>query len=148
MSEKHDCLHSWGTENEMIVCGNSVMLWNKSLWDSTGVRAHLGCVLCHWILTHCHTCLFFTFTNTSTMTEKSQCQDSASASSCRVLYVVWQWISAFVKVVFMYGAHGSIVVEALHYKPEGRVFDSWCHGFFFNLPNPSSCIMPWGLLNL
>jgi hypothetical protein len=30
------------------------------------------------------------------------------------------------------GARGGTVVEALHYKPEGREFDSrWCHWIFF-----------------
>jgi hypothetical protein len=30
------------------------------------------------------------------------------------------------------GARGGAVVEALRYKPEGRVFDSrWCHWIFF-----------------
>jgi hypothetical protein len=44
-------------------------------------------------------------------------------------------------------AHGSVVVKALRYKPEGHGFDSqWCD--FFNLPNPSGYTRPWGLLSL
>jgi hypothetical protein len=38
------------------------------------------------------------------------------------------------------------VVKALCYKPEGRGFNSrW--GEFLNLPNPSGCTRPWGLLS-
>jgi hypothetical protein len=44
-------------------------------------------------------------------------------------------------------AHGSVVVKALCYKPEGHGFDSrW--GEFLNLPNPSVRTRPWGLLSL
>jgi hypothetical protein len=46
-------------------------------------------------------------------------------------------------------ARCTLVVEALGYKPEGRGFGTrlgeW---IFFNLPNPSSRIRPWGLLSL
>jgi hypothetical protein len=42
---------------------------------------------------------------------------------------------------------GSVVVEALCYKPDGRGFDfRW--GEFLNLPNPSCRTRPWGLLSL
>jgi len=45
------------------------------------------------------------------------------------------------------GAHGSAVgqlIEALLYKPEGRVFDSqWCH-WNFSLIYPSGCTIALG----
>jgi hypothetical protein len=41
------------------------------------------------------------------------------------------------------GAHCSIAVKALCYKPEGCEFDSR-----LNLPNPSGRTRPWGLLSL
>jgi hypothetical protein len=48
---------------------------------------------------------------------------------------------------FFIGARGSVVVEALCYKPEGRGIDTrW--GEFLNLPNPSVRTRPWGLLSL
>jgi hypothetical protein len=54
---------------------------------------------------------------------------------------------AFSLSLNFYGAHGSVVVKALCYKPEGRGFDSrW--GEILNLPNPSSRTRPWGLLSL
>jgi hypothetical protein len=47
------------------------------------------------------------------------------------------------------GAPGSIVVEALRCKPEGRVFETWWgEWIFFNLPNSSSRTRRWGLLSL
>jgi hypothetical protein len=50
-------------------------------------------------------------------------------------------------VIYLIGARGSLVVKALGYKPEGRVFESrW--GEIFNLRNPSGRTRPWGLLNL
>jgi hypothetical protein len=45
------------------------------------------------------------------------------------------------------GAHGSVVVKGIYYKPEGRGFDTWW-GDFLNLPNPSGRNRLWGLLNL
>jgi hypothetical protein len=37
----------------------------------------------------------------------------------------------FGSVPFLSGTRGGVVVEALHYKPEGRGFDSpWCHWIF------------------
>jgi hypothetical protein len=45
------------------------------------------------------------------------------------------------------GVRGSVVVEALCYKPEGRGFDTR-RGEFLNLPNPSGRTGPWGLLSL
>jgi hypothetical protein len=36
------------------------------------------------------------------------------------------------------------LVEALHYKPEGRGIESQRGGFFFNLPNPSVRTMALG----
>jgi hypothetical protein len=45
------------------------------------------------------------------------------------------------------GARGSVVVQALCYKPEGRGLDTrW--GEFFNVPNPSGRIRPWSSLGL
>jgi hypothetical protein len=42
---------------------------------------------------------------------------------------------------------GSVVVQALCYKPEGRGFDTrW--GEFLNLANLSCSTRPWGLLSL
>jgi hypothetical protein len=41
----------------------------------------------------------------------------------------------------------SVVVKALCYKPERRVFDTR-RCFFFNLPNRSGHTRPWGLLGL
>jgi hypothetical protein len=46
----------------------------------------------------------------------------------------------------MLGAHGSLVVEALGYKPEGRLFESRC-GEILNLTNHSGRTMPWGLIS-
>jgi hypothetical protein len=46
------------------------------------------------------------------------------------------------------GAHGSVVVEALCYKPEGRVFKTMRGRAFFNLSNLSSRTRPWVLLSL
>jgi hypothetical protein len=44
-------------------------------------------------------------------------------------------------------AHGSLVVKALGYKPQGRGFETqW--GEILNLPNPSGRTRPCGLLNL
>jgi hypothetical protein len=43
-------------------------------------------------------------------------------------------------------APGSVVVKALCYEPEGRVFDEVNE--FFNLPNPSGLTRLWGLLSL
>jgi hypothetical protein len=40
------------------------------------------------------------------------------------------------------------VANALSYKPEGRELETWWGEFFFNLPNPSICTKPWGLLGL
>jgi hypothetical protein len=41
-----------------------------------------------------------------------------------------------VSALWVKGAHGSVVIKALCYKPEGRRFDTrW--GEFLNLPNPS-----------
>jgi hypothetical protein len=49
---------------------------------------------------------------------------------------------------FIYlGAHGSLVVKALCYKPEGSGFDNGL-GDFLNLRNPSDRTKPWGLLSL
>jgi hypothetical protein len=49
--------------------------------------------------------------------------------------------------VFIRGAHDSVVVKALGYKPEGRGFEAR-GGEILNLPNPSSRSRPWCLLNL
>jgi hypothetical protein len=49
--------------------------------------------------------------------------------------------------VVVNGAHGSVVVKALCYKPEGRGFDTQ-RGEFLNLPNLSGRTRPWGLLSL
>jgi hypothetical protein len=46
--------------------------------------------------------------------------------------------------LFQSGARGSVVVEALCYKPEGRRCESRMRWIFFNLPNPSSRIMALG----
>jgi hypothetical protein len=44
---------------------------------------------------------------------------------------------------------GSVVVEALCYKPEGRGFETgWGELICFNLHTPSSRTKPWGLLSL
>jgi hypothetical protein len=44
------------------------------------------------------------------------------------------------------GARGGVMVEAPHYKPEGRGFDSrWCHWIFFISHNPSGRTMALGL---
>jgi hypothetical protein len=45
------------------------------------------------------------------------------------------------------GKRGSVVVKALHYKQEGRGFDTRL-GDLLNLPNPSGRTRPWGLLSL
>jgi hypothetical protein len=42
---------------------------------------------------------------------------------------------------------GSLVIKALGYKPEGRGFETRL-GETLNLPNPSGCTRPWGLLSL
>jgi hypothetical protein len=42
------------------------------------------------------------------------------------------------------GVRGSVVLEALCYKPEGRGIASRCGGFFSNLPNPSGRTMALG----
>jgi hypothetical protein len=45
------------------------------------------------------------------------------------------------------GARGNLVVKALAYKPESRVFETrW--GEILNLPNPSGRTRPWNLLSL
>jgi hypothetical protein len=47
------------------------------------------------------------------------------------------------------GARGITVVEALRYKPEGRISSSdEVNEFFVNLPNPSGRTRPWGLLSI
>jgi hypothetical protein len=47
------------------------------------------------------------------------------------------------------GARGSVVVEAVWYKPEGCGFETrWGWMKFLNLPNPSGRTRPWGLLSL
>jgi hypothetical protein len=51
------------------------------------------------------------------------------------------------------GERGSIGVEALCYKPEGRVFGTRWGEFFFllffsSVPNPSRPTRPWDLLIL
>jgi hypothetical protein len=51
------------------------------------------------------------------------------------------------RVMWMAIIHGNLVVKALGYKLEGRVFETqW--GEILNLPNPSSHTRPWGLLSL
>jgi hypothetical protein len=53
----------------------------------------------------------------------------------------------FLLLLILVRAHGSAVVNALCFKPEGRGFDTrW--GEFLNLPNPSCRTSPWGLLSL
>jgi hypothetical protein len=45
-------------------------------------------------------------------------------------------------------ARGSVMVEALGYKPENRGFVTrWNELIFLNLPNPSSRTRPWSLLS-
>jgi hypothetical protein len=44
-------------------------------------------------------------------------------------------------------ARGNVVVKAQCYKPEGRGFETR-RSEFLNLPNPSDCSRPWGLLSL
>jgi hypothetical protein len=61
-------------------------------------------------------------------------------SACCVVLCVF-FTNAFVLV----GARGSVVVEALCYKPEGRGIASRRGGFFSNLPNPSGRSMALGL---
>jgi hypothetical protein len=46
-----------------------------------------------------------------------------------------------------WGAHGSLVVKALGYKPEGGGFETWWSEVL-NLHNPSCHTRPWGLLSL
>jgi hypothetical protein len=47
------------------------------------------------------------------------------------------------------GARGGAVVEALHYKPEGRGFDSrWCYWIFLLTLSFRSQLWPWGRLSL
>jgi hypothetical protein len=46
------------------------------------------------------------------------------------------------------GAGGSLVVQALRYKPEGRGFETNEVNFFFYLRDPSSHTRPRGLLGL
>jgi hypothetical protein len=45
------------------------------------------------------------------------------------------------QLTIMSGARGSVVVEALCYKPEGRGFETWWGEWI------SRCITPWGLLS-
>jgi hypothetical protein len=54
---------------------------------------------------------------------------------------VWASQSFF---VFMWGARGNVVVEALSYKPEGHGIASRWSGFFSDLPNPSDHTMVLG----
>jgi hypothetical protein len=55
-----------------------------------------------------------------------------------VLNIPWTFIAE---------THGSVVVNELCYKPEGRGFDT--DGvIFLNLPNPSGSTRPWGILSL
>jgi hypothetical protein len=50
-------------------------------------------------------------------------------------------------IFLLLGARGSLVVNALGYKPEDRGFESqW--GEILNLLNPSGRTRPWGLLSL
>jgi hypothetical protein len=53
----------------------------------------------------------------------------------------------FINILIHNGARGSVVVRAICYKSEGRGFDTQ-RGEFLNLPNPSCCTRPWGLLSL
>jgi hypothetical protein len=60
----------------------------------------------------------------------------------------WHW-RAYSRCNISFGARGSVVLNALCYKPEGRGFET-LRGelIFFNLPNPSSRTRPCGLLSL
>jgi hypothetical protein len=60
------------------------------------------------------------------------------STQCIILFATW----------LVSGARGSVVVEEVCYKPEGRGFDEVKEFFFFNLPNPSSRIRPLGSLSL
>jgi hypothetical protein len=51
------------------------------------------------------------------------------------------------RIPLFLGSLGSVVIEALCYKPEGRRFDTQI-GKFLNLSNPSIRSRPWGLLSI
>jgi hypothetical protein len=62
-------------------------------------------------------------------------------------YKSFSWI--YNKYTVNIGAHSSVVVKALCYKPEGHGFETWwSEWIFFNLPHPSGRNRPWSLLSL
>jgi hypothetical protein len=103
-----------------MACGLSVE-WNSSISENIRNRTHVR--------------LYF---------DSSICHN--------VVTIVWHLFDAydaletgFVSISYV----GSVVVEALCLKPEGRGFETvWGVNAFFNLPNPSGRTRPWGLLSL
>jgi hypothetical protein len=58
-------------------------------------------------------------------------------------------LSVLALIITWTEARGSVVVEALCYKPESHGFENqWGEWTFFNLPNPSGRTRPSGLVSL
>jgi hypothetical protein len=81
-------------------------------------------------------------------TVKANCLiNSITCSERRLIGCAGSFWVHFSNILTIFVAHGSVVVKALCYKPDGRGFDTrW--GDFLNLPNPSGRTRPWGLLSL
>jgi hypothetical protein len=57
-------------------------------------------------------------------------------------------VSLFLVCIYLFNtSHGSVVVKAQGYKPEGRGLETWW-GEILNLPDPSGHTKPWGLFIL
>jgi hypothetical protein len=64
-------------------------------------------------------------------------------SAWNVVWATGKHVHKFSLCICPYGAHSTVLIKTLCYKPEGHGFDTlW--GEFLNLPNPSSCTRPWG----